>query len=75
MEIGHDDETEDTGDDADEFDFVVAGDAGSEEIVGDLAVKKDYCGAGCENEDAEEEPTYTKIPVHIYIIHLIFRKR
>ena len=55
MEVGHDDEAEDGGDDADEFDFVVALNAAGE-VVGDEAVEFDYQNASRRDGDASEEP-------------------
>lgn len=46
MEVRHEEEAKDADDDADELDFIVAGDAGSEEIIGNLPIKYDNRGAG-----------------------------
>jgi hypothetical protein len=54
VEAGHDDEAEDAADDAEEFDAVVAGDAGSE-VVGDLAVKDHDAAASDQDSESDEE--------------------
>ena len=68
MEVGHDEETDDDGDDADEFYAVVRGEAAGE-VVGDGAIKVSDSGADGDDEEAEEEPAETKIPIHVLIIY------
>ena len=51
MEIHHDEETNDSGDDAKEFDVVEAADA-TGETVANLAVKNDDGGAGGKDDEA-----------------------
>lgn len=61
MEVGHDDEANDTSDDAKKFDAVEATDAAGE-IVGDLLVKDNDGGTGGKDDDAEHKPTNGEFP-------------
>ena len=54
MEVGHDEEAEGDGDDAEEFDVVVGADTVSE-VLCDLAVKDDASAASGKNEEANDE--------------------
>lgn len=45
MKVGHDEETDNGGDNAKEFDFFVGGDATSD-IIGDFLIKDGNGGAG-----------------------------
>lgn len=55
MEVGHYDEAADGGDDAGEFDLVVALNAAGE-VVGDETVEFDYQNASRRDGDASEKP-------------------
>ena len=67
MEIGGDKETDDSGDDAKKFDFVVGRDA-AREVFGDLTIKNDDAAASDSDRDAGSHPTEAKFKIHILII-------
>ena len=74
MEVGHNEETDDGDNDADEFNFLVRGRA-TGEIVGDFLIEDGDGGAGGQNEDASQEPTEAKIPIHKLYYTLDFIKK
>lgn len=67
VKIGHDEETNDSDDDAPEFDAVISRDA-ADEIIGNLAVIDNHQAAGDKNRETAKEPTEAKIPFHAIII-------
>ena len=74
MEVGHDEETNDGDDDADELYFFIRRGA-TGEIVGDFLIEDGNGGAGGQNEDASQEPTEAKIPIHKLYYTLDFIKK
>lgn len=74
MEVGHDEEANDGNDDASEFYFFVRRWA-TGEIVGDFLIEDGDGGAGGQNEDASQEPTEAKIPIHKLYYTLDFIKK
>lgn len=67
MEIGHDDEADNDGNDAKKLDAVKAADTVSE-TVRDLTIKNDNGGTSGGDKDAEDEPTNGKFPRHKVIL-------
>ena len=65
MEVGHDEEAESDGDDAEELDVVVRVDAIGD-VVADLLVKDDASAAGGEDNETDNEGAKAKR--HNYII-------
>lgn len=74
MEIGGDDQADDDGDDADELDAVIGGEAVGK-VVGDGLIKVSDGGASSDESEAAEEPADAKIPVHKYYYTLDFLKK
>ncbi len=37
-------------------------------ILGDLAIKENYCTTSNKNENAGEEPAKTEIPVNVHVL-------
>jgi len=63
MEIGHDDETADTGNDAPELNFVVTLNT-AREIVCDLAMKFYHEEPSDSDGDTAKEPAPVECPLH-----------
>ena len=59
MKVGHDEEAEGNGDDAEELDVVVRADAVSE-VFCDLTIENDTSTAGGENKKANNESAKIK---------------
>lgn len=74
MEVGHNKKTDDSNDDASEFYFFIRRWA-TGEIVGDFLIEDGDGGAGGQNEDASQEPTEAKIPIHKLYYTLDFIKK
>lgn len=51
MEVSHDDESDDAGDDTKKFDAIKAVDPAADAIA-DLSIKNDYSSASCEDDNA-----------------------
>ena len=67
MEVHHNHEADTDGDEAVEFDLVIAIDAAGD-VVGDLFVENDHGRAGAGDEEAEQEPAETELPIYHNII-------
>ena len=65
MEVHHDEEADDNGDNSDELYAVVRGETMGE-VIGDGFIKIGDCGAGEGDCEASEEPAETKSPIHVY---------
>ena len=64
MKVGHDDEAKAGDDETPKFNAAIRGDAGGH-ILGNLAVKKHDGAASGEDQEAYEDPTERKIPIHM----------
>ena len=67
MEVGHDEKPDGGDDNTPETGAVVRGDA-AEHRVGDLTIIENDGAAGDKDEEAENEPSDRKIPIHVVII-------
>lgn len=71
MEVGHDEKAKDDDNDADEFRSVVGVDAVGEVVSNRFVEISDGATSG-DDEEADEEPSNTKCPVHNAIIPEFF---
>ena len=67
MEISHDEETDDSGNDTGELYFFVGRYAVCE-IMGNRDIPDYHRAAGEKNYETEDKPTNTKSPIHVLII-------
>ena len=67
MEVGHDEEADAGDDEAPELAAVVR-EGTAKHAVGDLAIKENHGAAGKKDDEAADEPTDGKSPVHEDII-------
>ena len=67
MEISHDGKTDANSDNTGKLNLIIGVDSTSH-IIGNLAIKSGYGGAGSGNNETEYYPTKIKIPIHSLII-------
>lgn len=68
MEIGHNEEANYGDNDTGEFNFLIRRNARSE-IVGDFLIVDGNSGSSNKDDQAGDEPSKTKTPIHGFIIH------
>ena len=67
MKVSHDKEANNGNNDTPEFYSLVRGDAASK-VVGDGLIEQNHGTASEEDNEADDEPADTEIPIHKYII-------
>lgn len=74
MKVGSDKKTNGENDETEELSAIIRRNAAGE-IVGNFLIEDDNGPTDGHNNEAKKEPAEAKIPIHEFIIRLIFRKR